>query len=182
LIVALETPTQLIAAYVGNGSIWHIRGNFDETIGQSPLPWSSVNYLSPHSIAVKGRESLFNIVSAADGSQALPPTVVAIDKDQRFGDILVVCTDGIQSADQTLYGLDANGKGWLAVEPSLVLLHEELAAYFELRSAADPSQDLEEAMEGYLAKLKAGRLLEDDATLGVIVTPAALHYQDRKRN
>jgi len=40
LLIAVETPSQLIAAYVGNGGIWHLPGNFAESIGPAGLPWS----------------------------------------------------------------------------------------------------------------------------------------------
>ncbi len=38
LLVAIETPNQLLAAYAGNGGIWHLRGNFDEPSDRPEFP------------------------------------------------------------------------------------------------------------------------------------------------
>lgn len=180
LIVAVETPARLVAAYAGNGAIWHIRGNFDRSIGRARIPWTAINHLNPHSTLHGGREDLYNILSGAEELEAQDPTVIAIDKDRRFGDILLICTDGIYSPDQLTYGTDAEGKGWLSVDPAMALFYEALQAYFDQWS--EEPDALQIAMDGYLSNLKERRLLEDDATLGIIITQAALEHQKRRRS
>src|SRR3954469_4198906 len=97
LLVAVETPSQLIAAYVGNGGIWHLPGNFAESIGPAGIPWSAANYLRPHSFFDGGQERLYNIINLSERFDGLPPTVITVNKDRCHGDILVLCTDGIYS-------------------------------------------------------------------------------------
>ncbi|MEA2604068.1 MAG: family protein phosphatase [Acidobacteriota bacterium] len=178
LIVAVETPNQLIAAYAGNGAIWHLRGNFDESTAATGISWSAVNYLRPHSLFVGGREQLYNFIAPVEELDGFPPTVITVDKDRKFGDILFICTDGIYSADQILYGTDAKGDLWISAEPSMASFYECLRAYF---SQACEGPGLKDCMQRYLLDLKGRQLLEDDATVGVIVTGAALAHQQRKR-
>jgi PPM family protein phosphatase len=180
LLVGLETPTQLAIAYVGNGAIWHLRGNFTQSINGSGQPWSAVNYLNPQSVLAAGREVLYGLISEVEGPRSVAPTVLAVDKDDACGDLLVLCTDGIYSADQVPYGNDAKGQVWTGVEPAMVLLYRQLEAFFE-RRLQEPACGLAPLLEAYLLELKERQLLEDDATLGVLVTQAALDYQQRLR-
>jgi PPM family protein phosphatase len=178
LLVAVETADQLIAAYAGNGGIWHLRGDFDESAGPTRIPWSAVNYLQPHSVSVEGKERLYNLIDASEQFDDPPPTTITIKKDVRFGDILVLCTDGIYSADQVLHGTDAKGNLWTSVGPAMVGLYERLRSYF---SRPGEESRLTESLQHYLQDLKNQDLLEDDATLGIIITGAALAYQQKKR-
>jgi serine/threonine protein phosphatase PrpC len=174
LLVAVETPSQLIAAYVGNGGIWHLPGNFAESTGPAGLPWSAANYLRPHSFFDEGKERLYNIIDLSERFDGLPASVITVNKDRRHGDILVLCTDGIYSADQAIQGFDEQGDLWVNPGAALVPLCDRFRSCL-----SQPCDDasLSTALEGYLQDLKTRNLLEDDATLGVIVTREALAYQ-----
>lgn len=178
LIVGVETPTQLIAGYTGNGAIWHLRGNFDDSTPVFGMPWSSVNYLRPHSLHVEGRERLYNLIDASEHFDDPPPTIIAVNKDQQFGDILYICTDGLYSADQVRLGADPEGALWIGAEPSMTSFYQSLRAY--LLQSCEPAS-FQAYWQDFLQGLKAAQLLEDDATLGVIVTGDALAHQQRKR-
>jgi serine/threonine protein phosphatase PrpC len=178
LLIAVETPTQLLAAYAGNGGIWHLRGNFDDSTGPTRIPWCSVNYLRPHSVLVDGKERLYNLIDLSEKLDDLPPTVITVNKDLRFGDIIVLCTDGIYSADQALHGIDPKGDLWIGAGAAMVSFYERLRSFF---SCPCQDLDLKRTMQEYLQDLKDRRLLEDDATIGIIVTGAALAHQQKKR-
>lgn len=179
LLVALDTPAELWAAYAGNGAIWHVRGNFADFPAGTALPWCAVNLLAPHSVLHDGREVLYRIVDAAD--EAPPtPAVVRLQPDADFGDLLVVCTDGIYSADQLTQGTDVNGSLWISGEATLVELFRALRQLFaEWDGQGEPP--LEDALAAYLERLRERGMLEDDATVGVVVTAGALDYHRRKR-
>lgn len=177
LLLGVETPTHLLAAYVGNGAIWHLRGNFDESAPANGLPWSSANYLRPHSLYRDGKEQLYNLIAFSEQFDRFPPTVIAVDKDPRFGDILLLCTDGVCSADRLLHGTDAQGDLWIKAEEPMVEFYACLGDYFS-QPCGGPS--LDDRMQHFLHGLKDRSLIEDDATLGLIVTGAAREYQRRK--
>ncbi len=177
LLVVVETPSQLLAAYVGNGGIWHLPGNFAESIGPAGLPWSAVNYLRPHSIRDGGRERLYNIIDLSERFDSFPPTVITVNKDSRHGDIIVLCSDGIYSADQAIQGIDEKGDLWVSPGATMAPLYDRFLSCF-----SQPCDDssLSAALTSYLQDLKTRNLLEDDATIGVIVTGEALEYQKKK--
>lgn len=177
LLIAVETPSQLIAAYVGNGGIWHLPGNFAESTGPTGLPWSAANYLRPHSFFDEGQERLYNIIDLSERFDDLPPTVITVNKDRRHGDIIVLCTDGIYSADQVVQGFDEKGDLWTSPGAAMVTLCDRFRSCF---SPPCDRSSLSAALESYLQDLKTRALLEDDATIGVIVTGEALDYQKNK--
>lgn len=179
LLVAVETRDEILVAYVGNGAVWHISGNFEEATIPQKIPWNSVNYLRPHSIFREGREILCNLLAPDEQFDRFPPTVLTINKDRHFGDILLICTDGIHSADQIRHGTDADGDAWIRSEPSIVLFHEHLRRFF---AESCGYSDIKPYMQNYLRDLSERRLLEDDASLGLIITDTALAYQQQRRS
>jgi serine/threonine protein phosphatase PrpC len=178
LLVAVETCNQLLVAYAGNGGIWHLRGNFDDSAGPTRIPWCSVNYLQPHSVFIEGKEHLYNLIDLSEQFDDHPPTVITVNKDLRFGDILALCTDGIYSADKALHGTDPKGDLWIGAGAAMVAFYEFLRSYF---SQPCEGPKLEELMQQYLRDLGDRDLLDDDATLGIIITGEALLHQQKKR-
>ncbi len=178
LLVGLDAGAELVAAYAGNGAVWHIRGNVDR-FPSAGMPWNAVNLLNPHSVPSDGREVLYNLVDAADACPPVP-AVVSVRKDPRFGDVLLLCTDGIYSADQVTHGTDAGGSLWISAEATLV---ECFHALRDLFAGWDGESELplRDALLACLDGLRSRGMLEDDATLGVIVTADALRYQRRAK-
>jgi serine/threonine protein phosphatase PrpC len=179
LLVGLDAGAELVAAYAGNGAIWHMRGNL-EANPSTGVAWNAVNLLNPHTVFREGREVLYNLLDAAQEHPPVP-TVVTVHKDPGFGDILLVCTDGIYSADQVTHGLDANGAVWISAEATMVAFHRALREMF---AAWDGKAELplRGVLRAYLDDLRARGVLEDDATVGLIVTEDALRYQRDARS
>jgi serine/threonine protein phosphatase PrpC len=178
LLVGVDTGAELVAGYAGNGAVWHLRGNL-EARTPSDAPWNAVNLLNPHSLPVGGREVLYNLVDAAAPAPPVP-AVVSVRKDPRFGDVLLVCTDGISSADQAIHGTDPAGSLWISAEPALLACFQALRDLFD---AWDGTSELplRDALHACLHDLRSRGMLEDDATVGVIVTADALRHQRRRR-
>ncbi len=178
LIVAVEDEHSLWLGYVGNGAIWHVRGGFNEFSENQYLPWNALNYLNPHTLQNEhGKEALYRLISTAEDDDA-EPTILQIQKDTVHGDLLMICTDGIHSNDQVNVGRTKDSTIWLKMEQPLLRFFEALK---ELFSRNDPEtvtdQRLRAALERYLERLCADGLLDDDSSLGVIITSTALHYQ-----
>lgn len=178
LLVGLEAGAELVAAYAGNGAVWHLRGNFD-AFTDAGLPWNAVNLLNPHTVQRHGREVLYTLVDAAQSCPPMP-TVVSVRKDSTMGDILLLCTDGIYSADQVTHGTDGAGGQWVSAEAPMVACFRALRDLF---AAWDGQAELplDDALQACLDGLRTRGMLEDDATVGVIVTADALRYQRRAR-
>jgi serine/threonine protein phosphatase PrpC len=180
LICAVETEDSIRVGYVGNGGILRIRGDFTEFPDSCILPWCVVNYLSPHSISLQGKNALDRIVSAYAMPVALQTDQLDFTKDERYGDAVVLCTDGIYSPDQVPVGLDENGSVWMSVEPALLLLLDYLKKFFA--AGRHDSARLQESLDQYLADLQRRGLVEDDCTVAVLITDQALNFQHSRQS
>lgn len=173
LIVAIETETEFICGYCGNGGIFHIRGNFHQFQPTQYLPWNGINYLNPHTIQnEQGKEALYKLLALTSSEVEITPTLIRFQKDNiLFGDMLMICTDGIFSNDQVQIGKDAKGNLWLSGE-------ETLSRFYETMKPLPIT--LNESLQQYLNSLKTDKCLDDDATLGVMVSDKMLAYHQVK--
>ncbi|MDR1156488.1 MAG: protein phosphatase 2C domain-containing protein [Bacteroidales bacterium] len=179
LIVLVETEKTIKVAYVGNGAVWHIRGNFDEFPSAYPFPWNAVNLFNPHSVSEEGREALYRLISdnPNDYNECIP-TVIEMEKDSQQGDIFMICSDGIYSEDQRNIFMHREKGVLVQYEKSMQKFFEGLKLFFETKKYSN--EELDQALNRYLADIKPD--LDDDATLGVLITKTALEYQMQKRN
>lgn len=175
LICALEVAESIEIGYVGNGAILHVRGDFDQHPSARLLPWSSVNLLNPHSRPEQGQAALYKFLGPFQPPAQREPTVVRLSTDAELvGDIIVLCTDGIASYDQTPIGRDSSQRIWIAGDASLALLYAALGEFFVAGTYTDGA--LEATLQRYLSDLARLDLVEDDCTVGVLVTSRAVEY------
>jgi hypothetical protein len=176
LLCVAETDAHIVAAYVGNGAILRIRGNFLSFPPALPLPWCIQNLLSPHSISENGRAALYKWISPWAPSAASVPDQICFAKNQDpYGEIVLACSDGLYSADQTVVGKDDSNRVWISAEPALLLLVAHLRHLFTLPALDDAT--LQSALEDYLAELQANGMVDDDCSVAALITEQALRYQ-----
>lgn len=180
LLLATDTPTAIGVAYAGNGAIFHLPGDFTRFGNGLALPWTFSNLLRPHSILnAQGKAALTCHFDASGGP--VEPTTLWIRKDTQVGDIVILCTDGIFSTDQVPTGDPGDGTRWQEIPYTLLRLHETLREAF-----GDPtpltSERLQMALQSLLDRLRAENELDDDATLGILVTEPAIHYHASQGN
>lgn len=177
VIVLIETEEKLVIAYAGNGAVWHIRSNFDEFLPPFLFPWNAINLLNPHSIPENGKEALYRLISSSGDEEECLPSVIEIIKDRQQGDIIMLCTDGIYSADQQRPGKNEKGV-WTKYEPAMLLFFRGLRQYFEEYKVYDKAS-MEYFLDCYLEEIRPD--LHDDATIGILVTRQAARHQREKR-
>ncbi|MCX6294839.1 MAG: PP2C family serine/threonine-protein phosphatase, partial [Bacteroidetes bacterium] len=174
-ITVFETENKIFIAYVGNGAIWHIRGSYSVFTSPYLFPWNAINLLNPHTLPENGKEALYRLFTDKNDFNECIPTVIEISKDEEFGDIILICTDGISSADQAKAGKNEKGI-YVKYESSILKFYEYLSAFF--KSPESYSQkDLSGTLNKYLEELKP--TFDDDATIGVLITKEALNYQSK---
>jgi serine/threonine protein phosphatase PrpC len=177
LICALELEKEIKVAYVGNGCIWHIQGNFNSFGPHRYLPWNSINLLNPHSVDEGGKAALYKYLSPNEVN--CEPTQITITKNNPFGDIILIATDGIYSYDQVLVGKDDEGSIWVSGEETMALFYQALSKVLTDNGGTMDEKKLESAMGSYLRLLKEKQLMNDDTTLGLIISSQALKYAQR---
>lgn len=177
-IVAIEYQDNFEIGYIGNGSIFHWRGNFFQFNSKVyHIPWTAyTNYLNPDSIVGKeGKETLIKFFSPNTDEIMIKPTVVSISKDNLgYGDIIMICTDGVFSYDQAISGVHSGSKAkhlenrWMPYSPQYALILDYFRVMFQTPQGIIKDSDLQENLDKGLQFLKDNDMLEDDATIAMI--------------
>lgn len=180
LIVAIDLPDKFVIAYLGNGCIWHLRGNYTELTNNIYLPWHSVNLLNPHTIQIEGKEALYKIFAYENDNQNVIPTVIELSKDNElFGDILMIGTDGIFSNDQTIPGKDGEDNIWIPSSKIMEIFYKQLNSF--LSSEVPHSNDKTRLMlHNFLTTVKENNFMDDDTTIGLFISQPCLKYNIKK--
>jgi len=175
LISVLEYEKKYLVAYLGNGSIWHLRGNFTHFSKQRYLPWSALNLLNPHTIEENGKEALYKFIAFESDEFQLQPTVIEIAKDNDlFGDILIVSTDGLYSSDHISVAKDKDGGIWIEGDIKMAKLYESLGNFLNGRSTK--FKNLQKELRKFTSSILNEKLIDDDTTFGISISASAIKY------
>lgn len=178
LICAIEFEQEYQIAYVGNGSIWQISGNFNHFSSARSLPWNSINLLNPHNREEKGESKMFKYISIADVS-TIPSEIKLSKNEDSYGDIIVIASDGVYSNDEAKIGKDSKGIIWEMGEDTMIELYKALNGLFKSNPNEIKETDLHFELEKYLTLLKERDIMDDDTTLGIIISNKVIHYQQQ---
>lgn len=179
LIACLDFENKFIVAYLGNGSVWHLRGNFNALINkQRYLPWNALNLLNPHTVDENGKEALYKFIALETEEIQIEPSVMEIYKDNEiYGDLLIASTDGLYSSDHIPIAKDRDGGLWISGEKKMELLFNTLKEFSENENLSE--QNFKEKLDEYALNIKEQKLLDDDTTFGIIYSQKAIEYQKR---
>jgi serine/threonine protein phosphatase PrpC len=180
LICAVEFEHEYQIAYVGNGSIFQIAGNFNHFNASYSLPWNSVNFLNPHNKEEDGQSKMFKYISTAANVSTIPSVITLSKNDDAYGDIIVIASDGVYSNDEAKMGPDANGVLWVMGEETMIELYKALNGLFKNNPSEIAEKDLKFDLDKYLTLLKNRNIMDDDTTLGVIISEKTIQYQQKR--
>lgn len=184
LIVGIDFPDRFVAAYVGNGSIWHFSGLFNSFPPAMCLPWNAVNLLNPDTAMKEGREALYKIFFYKGEKKHHKPTVLQVSKLREDpGDMFIITTDGVYSADHAIAGKDDEGEIWVPSTAQFGLLCDYLKQYVEGTEDINDAT-LKDVINRYLAHINEAKIMDDDTTLGVFISQEARKHflENRKVN
>lgn len=173
LITAIDCPDCYLIGYLGNGSLWLIRGDFWE-FSDRRWPWSLSDLMVGHStLDENGREALYGLINH-EGTIG-EARFITISKDHRCGEILLLTTDGVSSQDHLKVGYDSNEKLWIEVNPQIQrLVSSYLPPY--IADVAENKRDPVRELDALLRRFLAEGTFDDDATIGTMVSPAVIEY------
>lgn len=200
LICVLEFEDYYDIAYIGNGSIWHISANFNRFSANQYVPWNSINILNPHIVAENGSTECFislNLLNphtveengksalykyfSTDTHVSVVPTCIRLSKDKDiFGEIIVVASDGLYTNDAILAGKDDNGTVWIKGDENMILFYTMLNSLFINGTNEMTDGDVLLNIDSYLNIIKDKGLMQDDTTIGILISEQALKYQNIK--
>jgi serine/threonine protein phosphatase PrpC len=127
--------------------------------------------MNPHARPERGKNALYKYLSPFVNASAADPSIVTLTKDRLYGDILLLCSDGISSSDQVTVGNDPEGQTWILHEAPVTKLLTFLRQLL-LEREAPAEGDLQKGLERCLKELP----LDDDATVAILVTDKAVDH------
>lgn len=163
-------------SYLGNGGAISLGGNFfDNPI--SNFPYKFTELINPH---INVSNELFRHLSHNSSIEELRLSKITMNLNHPNGDILLFYSDGITSLEEKLILKDEEERYWRAESKSLIIILNELDIFLRTLKP-EPFQDqLEYFNLEILEKLKAKELLEDDASLGIMISQKVLDYYQQK--
>lgn len=180
LICVLDIEDEYHIAYIGNGSIWQISGNFNHFGLNRYLPWNSVNLLNPHTIEEEGKSKLYRFLSVSDTIDPSPSIIKISKNEASYGDLIVITSDGVYTNDEVRIGKDDSGVVWMMGDETMLLLYERLKILFQSNPQKINEEDVKFELENYLNVLKEKKIMHDDTTLGIIISQKVIQHQQTK--
>ena len=161
-----DDEDELNLHYLGNGGIIHLYGDFSIN-PYSELPYRYIELMNPH---VTPEGALFKHISHNSGKSELSIDTVKLQLNSENGDILLFFTDGIASLEEKAIIKTEDGIFWRHESESIQIILSQLNDFL-IRDANQFSiEGLIVFIDQTLELLKKEKKLEDDASLGIIVT------------
>lgn len=165
--------------YLGNGGIIHFHGDFSSNVN-SEEPYRYGEMMIPH-ISPSG--ALTKHISHNSKKVELASSTIELNLNYTEGDIVLLFSDGISSLEDKVILKDNENRYWRNENPAIQLILKELDLFLKFNNSQETFQ---ENMIGFnqqiLEKLKTENYLEDDASLGIIISENVLNHYKEKLN
>jgi hypothetical protein len=176
LIDEKEQMSFVRLAYLGNGSIYHFHGNLFElppSYSEGSRSFRYTNLLVPH---VDGENALIRHISHNSTQVELQPTFIDLSLTGVNGDVIFLFTDGITSLEDDVIIVDDQDRLWRYQSENVNNIFSNFHLWLKYNSAEFSEEKLDIFLKQELLKLKSSQKLEDDASVGVIITDRVLEY------
>lgn len=175
----MHSSEEVTINHLGNGAVLHLAGDFHER-GPSQVPYRFHHVVLPH---VDEQGVLVRHVSHTSKAPEVAFSDATLRLNAPNGDILLLLTDGVASLEEEMVTGDPTGTLWrlqsTALQQVLEKLHDLLSVDLDQASFA---AELTRSAGTILQSLKESELLEDDASIGIVVTDAVLAYYRKHRS
>jgi serine/threonine protein phosphatase PrpC len=165
--------------YLGNGGIIHLYGDFF-TNSNTNEPYRYGEIMIPH---ISPNGALTKHISHNSGKVEFASSKIKLNLNYITGDIILLFSDGISSLEDKVILKDNQNRFWRNENPAIQLILTELDKFLNLnKKAEDFEGNLADFNNDILLKLKKEDYLEDDASLGIIITKNVLNHYIEKLN
>lgn len=171
IFAGIEKNNKVKIQYLGNGGCIKLNGDFNQS-NQGLLLYKYNHLINPH---INDSGALTRHLSKESGKQERIVSEITISLNNSNGDILLFFTDGINSLEENVIIKDNEGRFWRHESSSIQIILEKLHVFLmENNNSSDFQDKLIYFNEGVLNDLNDLNLLEDDASLGIIITEDVL--------
>lgn len=172
----IESDDSVSLSYLGNGSVFHLHGDFHELPPNVKKPYRYSNILLPHA---NKDGVLLRHISHQSNPPELIPSFVTLSLSGIHGDIILAFTDGISSLEEEIIVTDNQNRDWRIQSECVLTILENLHNWLRKAGADVKQTDLNSFLEEILLELKSKKMLEDDASIGLIITKEVFEYYKR---
>jgi hypothetical protein len=167
-------------SYLGNGGIIRLQGNFFHEI-VSDIPYFYSNLLLPH---VNSDGALLRHISHDSGERELQLSEYEVNLNSNTGDIIILFSDGIESIENQFIIQDDQQRYWRyeshLLQYILKALHEAL---LQTDMVEEETPFLNQLIKKILLDFRSKNLLDDDASIGIVITDAVFnHYKSLRQS
>ncbi len=163
----------LTIEYLGNGGCIQLSGSFAKN-QNNLLPYRYNNLINPH---ISSNGSLTRHLSHNSNKNEHKRGKITLTLNNINGDILIFFTDGINSLEENIIINDNEGRYWRNESASLQFI---IASLNDFLITENKSEDFQESLQKFnlkiLEELKNKELLEDDASIAIVITEEVLKY------
>jgi serine/threonine protein phosphatase PrpC len=171
IFAGIEKNNKVKIQYLGNGGCIKLNGDFNQS-NQGLLPYKYNHLINPH---INDLGALTRHLSKESGKQERIVSEITTSLNSLNGDILLFFTDGINSLEENVIIKDNEGRFWRHESSSIQIILEKLHVFLtNLNDYEDFQDKLIIFNEEILNELNELNLLEDDASLGIIITEEVL--------
>jgi len=165
--------------YLGNGGIIHLHGDFSANVN-SEEPYRYGEIMIPH---ISPNGALTKHISHNSKKNELSSSTIELNLNYITGDIILLYSDGISSLEDKVILKDNENRFWRNENPAIQLILKKLDLLLKSNIETDAFQEnLIEFNQIILENLKSENYLEDDASLGIIITENVLNHYSEKTN
>ncbi|XMO86749.1 hypothetical protein AAFN75_00290 [Algibacter sp. AS12] len=165
--------------YLGNGGIIHLHGDFSTNVN-SEEPYRYGELMIPH---ISPNGPLTKHVSHNSDKPELASSKIELNLNYLAGNIIILFSDGISSLEDKVILKDNENRFWRNENPAIQLILKELNDFLILNKNPELFKDVLITFNNtILKKLKLENYLEDDASLGFIITEQVLNHYNLKNN
>jgi hypothetical protein len=171
-----ENIKRVRLSYLGNGSIYHLHGDYAEL----PKSFNNINnfyrysnLLIPH---VNKDLELIKYVSHQSEAFNIIPSTIELSLTGINGDILFLFSDGICSLEDEIIVNDDKNRIWRNLSQIVAKIIDLFHKWLILNSKAFTEKKLISFIHDTLRELKEAKQIEDDASIGIIISEEAIKY------
>ncbi len=175
IIMAIQKnkPSSVKIEYLGNGGVIHLYGDFVKN-SSSEHPYRYAEIMNPH---ISPGGALTKHISHDSGKMEHAFSKIELELRYPTGDILLFYTDGITSLEDKIIIKDNQGRFWRNEAPSVQFILNELHLFLKNNCKSEEFHErLIQFNIDILSKLNESGFLEDDASLGLIITEDVLNH------
>jgi serine/threonine protein phosphatase PrpC len=168
-----------IINYIGNGGAIHLHGDFAKK-KYADNYYQYAQLLTPH---INSNGALTRYVSIQASSEQLLSSETTISLNNSAGDIILLYSDGINSLEVNPIIKDEENRFWRNESEAIHFILENLDKWLQtLNSQSNLEELLPEFIEITLDALNTQNMLEDDASLGILISDKVLDHYLNQRN